>query len=438
MSTYNTLLTCVLIIFVFLLLSMLSLKNILDNYLKRVNKNYIITPLIVISVILVVVSFLTPYFYTDTDIGNSISFTQKTGYTGDTLGGIMNPFIALAGAVLTFIAFYIQKIANDDIKNQFKIQQFESQFYEMLHLHRENLNEMNIEGYVYEYNNNDKSKKAKKDSKKEKITSGKKVFVTMLKEFEAIHLIATKYFMFHLNNMTQPQQEIIKPLLKQFIFDHSYFVFFNGINFYKKNIDRYKQNDATGFLGLVLDGFVKELESKRKSHEELGIKEHHQYYTTGSVLTHNFKTRSLRLSFNYKPFSGHQSILAHYYRHLFQTVKFVAKQKENLISYESKRDYLRVLRSMLSNHEQVLILYNWYGGFGSNWEEKTISKRKNKRGNYFFTDYRMIHNIPPDLLISELNLREIFNSNFTNFLYEEDRKEEDTLFELIEDIYSSK
>ena len=438
MSTYNTLLTCILIIFVFLLLSMLSFKNFFDNYFKRVSKNYIITPLIVISVVLIIVSFLSPYYFTNKDIGEKLVFDATTGWTGDTLGGIMNPFIALAGAVLTFIAFYIQKIANDDIKNQFKIQQFESQFYEMLHLHRENLNEMNIEGYVYEYNNNDKSKKAKQNTKKEKITSGKKVFVTMLKEFEAIHLIATKVFMFRFNLLTQAQQDIVKSSFKQFVFDHSYFVFFNGINFYKKNIDRYKQNDASGFLGLVLNDFVRELESKRKSHEELGIKEHHQYYTTGSVLTNNFKTRSLRLSFNYKPFSGHQSILAHYYRHLFQTVKFVAKQKENLISYESKRDYLRVLRSMMSNQEQVHLLYNWYGGFGSNWEEKTISRRRSKKGNYFFTDYRMIHNIPPDLLLSELNLREIFNSNYTNFLYEEDRKVEDTLFELIEDIYSTR
>ena len=242
MSTYNILLTCILIIFVFLLLSMLSFKNVIDNYFKRVNKNYIITPLIVISVILIIVSFLSPYYFTKKEIGETLVFDATTGWTGDTLGGIMNPFIALAGAVLTFIAFYIQKIANDDIKNQFKIQQFESQFYEMLHLHRENLNEMTIGGYVFEYDNNDKSKAAKKDSKKEKTTSGKKVFVTMLKEFEAIHLICTKVFMFQFKLLTSPQKEQVDILLKQFIFDHSYFVFFNGINLYKKSNDRYKQN----------------------------------------------------------------------------------------------------------------------------------------------------------------------------------------------------
>jgi hypothetical protein len=43
----------------------------------------------------------------------------------------------------------------------------------------------------------------------------------------------------------------------------------------------------------------------------------------------------------------------------------------------------------------------------------------------------MIHNIPPDLLINELNLGVIFNENYRNFLYEVDRKEEDSLFELI-------
>ncbi|WKL50458.1 putative phage abortive infection protein [Flavobacterium pectinovorum] len=436
MSTYNILLTCILIIFVFLLLSMLSFKSIIDNYFKRVNKNYIITPLIVISVILIIVSFLSPYYFTKKEIGDTLVFNASTGWTGDTLGGIMNPFIALAGAVLTFIAFYIQKIANDDIKNQFKIQQFESQFYEMLHLHRENLNEMTIEGYVFEYNNNDKSKEAKKDSKEEKITSGKKVFVTMLKEFESIHLICTKVFMFRFNLLQSPQKEQVDFLLKQFIFDHSYYVFFNGINLYKKNIERYEQKDITGFLNLVLNDFIKELESKRRKHLELGIKEFHLYYNTGSALSNSFKAKSLWLSFNYKPFSGHQSILAHYYRHLFQTVKFVAKQNENLITYESKRDYLRVLRSMMSNQEQILLLYNWYGGFGSNWEEKASNNRKNKKGNYFFTDYRMIHNIPPDLLINEINLREIFNDNYRSFLYEKDRKGEDTLFELIDDIYN--
>lgn len=415
----------------------LAIFYLLERYKRSATSNQKKSFIIIVS--LVLLAFSSSVLAISLDLTNDFIESPnlvkedyaKIGPYGDLIGGIMNPIVAFIGIIAASLAFYVQYTANKQIQDQFKIQQFESQFYEMLHLHRENLNEMTIGGYVFEYENNDKSKAAKKDSKKEKTTSGKKVFVTMLKEFEAIHLICTKVFMHQFKLLTSPQKEQVDILLNQFIFDHSYFVFFNGINLYKKSNDRYKQNDSTGFLNSVLDDFVRELESKRNEHLESGIKEFRQYYTTGIVLTTDFKTNSLWLSFNYKPFSGHQSILAHYYRHLFQTVKFVAKQNKNLISYESKRDYLRVLRSMMSNQEQVLLLYNWYGGFGSNWEEKSINNRKNKKGNFFLTDYRMIHNIPPDLLLKELNLELVFNENYRSFLYEIDRKEEDSLFELL-------
>lgn len=48
---------------------------------------------------------------------------ENFGVVGDAVGGILNPIIAIAGALLTFLAFYIQKLANDDIKNQFLEQQ---------------------------------------------------------------------------------------------------------------------------------------------------------------------------------------------------------------------------------------------------------------------------------------------------------------------------
>ncbi|SHF27619.1 hypothetical protein SAMN05444377_1063 [Flavobacterium fontis] len=47
---------------------------------------------------------------------------QNFGVIGDAIGGILGPIIGIVGALLTFLAFYIQKIANDEIKNQFKEQ----------------------------------------------------------------------------------------------------------------------------------------------------------------------------------------------------------------------------------------------------------------------------------------------------------------------------
>ena len=48
---------------------------------------------------------------------------ENFGVVGDALGGIVSPLIAIASALLTFLAFYIQKLANDELKNQFLQQQ---------------------------------------------------------------------------------------------------------------------------------------------------------------------------------------------------------------------------------------------------------------------------------------------------------------------------
>ncbi len=117
-----------------------------------------------------------------------------------------------------------------------------------------------------------------------------------------------------------------------------------------------------------------------------------------------------------KILEGNSNQLAHYYRQLFQTVKFVANQ--SIFTYEEKRKYIRILRSQLSNEEQTLLLYNWYSGFGSQWENET---------NKFFTDYRMIHNVFPSMLVKELKLDEIFSLD-GDFKREKGR-ETDSLFE---------
>jgi hypothetical protein len=47
---------------------------------------------------------------------------ENFGEIGDAVGGILGPVIAIAGVLLTFLAFYIQKLANDELKTQFSEQ----------------------------------------------------------------------------------------------------------------------------------------------------------------------------------------------------------------------------------------------------------------------------------------------------------------------------
>ena len=100
-------------------------------------------------------------------------------------------------------------------------------------------------------------------------------------------------------------------------------------------------------------------------------------------------------------------------------VKNVVEQDEEYLSYIEKRQYLKILRTQLSNNEQILLFYNWYSDIGSDWENDN---------NKFFTDFRMIHNIRNYKLYKEIHLKEIFSStlneikilNDKDYLFEDD------------------
>lgn len=62
--------------------------------------------LIFIACLLIVFSFIAPYIFTGKFI------FSNTGQIGDTIGGLMNPFIAIAGVIVTGLAFYMQYLAN--------------------------------------------------------------------------------------------------------------------------------------------------------------------------------------------------------------------------------------------------------------------------------------------------------------------------------------
>lgn len=66
------------------------------------------------AIIVIVFALSAPYLFTRNGI---IDFTE-TGQIGDTIGGTMGPFIALAGVIVTFLAFLMQKKANDIISEQ--------------------------------------------------------------------------------------------------------------------------------------------------------------------------------------------------------------------------------------------------------------------------------------------------------------------------------
>lgn len=345
--------------------------------------------IIILSVILLIFAFFAPVLFVNNST-DGLDFTES-GQIGDTIGGIMNPFIALAGVLLTFLAFYIQYKANKQQKELFRQEldsnKFESQFYEMLRLHKENVNEINL--------------KLTSDS-----TAGKELFV---QNEDVSGRECFKYFLEELKIIYFVAKKQIIPATNERLINIAYSVFFHGIGVFKKK-QVFTKEDKQFYQAL------KDLEFINNGNRNIGTRGD-KYKFRGYVSEKSDYNGAQVL--NYDLFQGHSANLAHYYRHLYQTVKFIVKQDEKFLTYEQKRNYLRILRSQLSNQEQAMLFYNWKSDFGNNWENSN---------NKYFTDYRMIHNLYNDLLISDFDLKVIFDVENLEYKKEKNRKN-DSLFE---------
>src|SRR5690606_20180325 len=228
------------------------------------------------------------------------------GQLGDLFGGIMNPLIAISAALLTFLAFWMQYQANQDIQQQFKVQQFERQFYEMLRLYKENVNEMKIQGYVTEVS----SEAILPDNEKtihkiiERNVEGRKVFVSMYEELNLCIKIC-KSLNSKLGKMSLDD-------LNKIAFD----IFFFGIksNYFLRNFE-YSSKEEEELQAEKINLLRRVFKDLRNKHKKNGASDVH-YEIKGCE-------KRFKINLKYRPFSGHENRLGHYYRHLFYTVKYV-------------------------------------------------------------------------------------------------------------------
>lgn len=100
-----------------------------------------------------------------------------------------------------------------------------------------------------------------------------------------------------------------------------------------------------------------------------------------------------------KYYGGHQFRLGHYFRHLYQSVTYIDKQKN--LSYKEKYKYIKILRGQLSNYEQLIFFFNSLSEIGRIWEFETKANPEQKIAinNRLVTKYSLIKNIP----LNEIN-----------------------------------
>lgn len=114
--------------------------------------------------------------------------------------------------------------------------------------------------------------------------------------------------------------------------------------------------------------------------------------------------------------NGFINPISRYFRQLFQIIKFIDEQK--FISEKSKYQYIKILRSSLTNREEEFIFNNSISPYGSAWIKHN-----------YFTKYKLIKNIPfyyiygydpRDWFVDELNVsKNDISKYFEHYEYKE-------------------
>ncbi|MBM1108200.1 putative phage abortive infection protein [Aurantibacter crassamenti] len=194
--------------------------------------------------------------------GNELNSTNASEF-GSFIGGYMGTLFALVSVIFLYTTLRDQRRTSE-------IEKFETRFFELIRLHRDNVQEITL-----------------------KTQNGKKIFVLFIREFREIMKIVKDVFK---NDKLEKKQ----------IIEISYLAFFYGIG---PNSTRILKNSLSDYNKTKVKKLTEELQSQKQEVKK-------------------------ERNFNYVPFEGHQSRLGHYYRHLFQSIAYCHNKKIDIDKYE--------------------------------------------------------------------------------------------------------
>lgn len=276
--------------------------------------NQILTLFLLIVPVFIVSLYLAIFKAPDLLTNYYIHYGKFYGYDFQTWQGyaspiatIITPFIAVIASVLTFLAFWVQYKANIQQQEDLKRERFENKLYKMIDIHIKN-----VEGLYIDKN-----------------ISGRKSFDYFFNQLNSIHK-SIRIINNQENNTKNKIWLSSKYNNEDELVRLSYSIFYFGIN------DHTKEN------------YYNEL-------SDIGKSTFHHY--RDQIKAENQTS------------DGHSNQLSQYYRHLYQTVKFVLDQNEEFIDYNQKLEYIKTIRAQLSDHEQLILYINIVVWFKNNWTE---------------------------------------------------------------------
>lgn len=372
---------------------------------KNMDKKIKIASWLLISVgILIVGLFLLITFFDGYTIftTNAVEY-DKTGQIGDFIGGVVGTIFTLLGTVLIYLTFRGQIIQN-------KKDGFETIFLQLLSIQRDNVNQLNYT------TSNSKTSSTAKD---------RKVFKVIFTEFLECYREVKKF-----SNSTNSDEYIIKKhkkflegiisdnllevdIIEMAIIDIAYNIVYFGLSEDGQIILRHKfQKRYSDLFFYPLLNYIKLKPKKEnidrwKKWELLMSYDYKRFQkATKDLYDYNRKIPNIDLTVDLKNlihdeqfdqyYNGHQHRLGHYFRHLFQSVKFINYNDD--IEEKDKYFYAKTLRAQLSTYEQALLFINSISSLGYKWEllpeTKLLKKGDPISKCKLITNNHLIKNLP--------------------------------------------
>ena len=337
-------------------------------------------------------------------VGNGNISWENTSHVADFFGGVVGTLLSAMGFILIYLSFNSQTESQNDQKKQFLESQIENRFIELIKIHKETVSELHYYRGV--------------DLK------GQKVIDFIVNQFECCFKEIAPFFentepshyyksstLADINKIAAPRAIDVIQLAH---IDIAYSIIFFGMsvgdikaleNLLKRHYNNDLVKDVLSFIKLKCLGEDNPENWEIIQNKKLKAGEIHeildQFERTKTVTKSQFDTdyqnafeSLLKKTKTDKYYGGHQYKLGHYFRHLFMTVKYINDQDS--IKYESKYNYIKMLRAQISTIEQYLIFYNSLSFMGRAWELEHLSANPTDkvRNRWLFTKYNLIKNTP--------------------------------------------
>ena len=111
---------------------------------------------------------------------------------------------------------------------------------------------------------------------------------------------------------------------------------------------------------------------------------------TDEVLKDLCDVASSSVPYQYRDLNRHL-VLGHYYRHLYNMVNYV-DQSDFSLKHKNKEKYIKIIRSQLSDYEQVLLYYDTLSLLGMDWNETSGEEKEDDMN--LIGKYRLLKNCP--------------------------------------------